>query len=146
MLLLPFIDMRCRVLDDHVAKILKIQRDRRDTMIATLGEIFGSNAKWSTPGGGLYLWLEMPHSADLTEITGEALNAGVGYQPGPMFAADASSGHNYARLFFRLQFVRRNRPRNRSFIRSFYPERIFLINVCCATNLSIYLFSGKFGF
>ena len=87
-------------LDDHVAKILKIQRDRRDTMIATLGEMFGSNAKWSTPEGGLYLWLEMPHSADLTEITGEALNAGVGYQPGPMFAADASSGHNYARLCF----------------------------------------------
>ena len=42
----------------------------------------------------------MPHSADLTEITGEALNAGVGYQPGPMFAADAISGHNYARLCF----------------------------------------------
>ena len=42
----------------------------------------------------------MPHSADLTEITKEALEAGVGYQPGTMFAADANSGENYARLCF----------------------------------------------
>ena len=87
-------------LDDHVKKILKIQRDRRDTMLSTLGEVFGPNTQWSIPEGGLYLWLQMPDSVDLSNITEQALEGGVGYQPGTMFAADGNSGENYARLCF----------------------------------------------
>ena len=87
-------------LDEHVKKINDIQRMKRDTMLAALGENLGSVAKWSHPDGGLYTWLEMPAHADLTASQSEARAVEVGYQPGPMFAPDGRTGNNYARLCY----------------------------------------------
>jgi len=87
-------------LDCHVNTINKIQRTRRDAMLAALGETFDPSASWSTPEGGLYLWLKMPKSVDLSSISQEVLSAGVGYQPGTMFSPDGTTGKNYARLCF----------------------------------------------
>ena len=69
-------------------------------MLAALGENFGDRAEWSTPNGGLYLWLKMPEGMDIAGLRDDALTAGVGYQPGPIFAPDGVSGANYARLCF----------------------------------------------
>ena len=87
-------------LDGHIEEINSIQRRRRDAMIAALGENFGDRAAWSSPDGGLYLWLRMPEGSDIASLSGQALAAGVGYQAGPMFAPDGVSGKNCARLCF----------------------------------------------
>ena len=87
-------------LDGHIDAINAIQRRRRDAMIAALGENLGDGAEWSRPDGGLYLWLRMPEGTDIASLRDEALAAGVGYQPGPMFAPDGVSGVNCARLCF----------------------------------------------
>jgi 2-aminoadipate transaminase len=84
----------------HVVAINNVQRARRDAMTAALGENFGDQAEWTTPEGGLYLWLKMAEGTDIAALRDEALNEGVGYQPGPMFAPDGVSGKNYARLCF----------------------------------------------
>ncbi len=88
-------------LDDHIGDINDLQRVKRDTMVAALGENFGSRAEWSSPEGGLFLWLKMPEGSDLLSIRNKVLEtADVGYLPGPNFAPDGVSGRNYARLCF----------------------------------------------
>ena len=87
-------------LDNHIDDINGILRAKRDAMLAALGESFGSAATWSRPDGGLYIWLQMPEDADLVGLRETALDAEVGYQPGPIFAPDGVSGKNLARLCF----------------------------------------------
>ena len=87
-------------LDDDITERNDILRAKRDAMLAALGESFGSAATWSRPNGALYFWLKMPEDADLVSVQQKALNAEVGYHPGPLFAPDGVSGKNYARLCF----------------------------------------------
>ena len=87
-------------LDRHIEEINDVLRVKRDAMVAALGENFGSDAAWSRPHGGLFVWLQMPGDADLVSAREKALDADVGYQPGPMFAPDGISGKNCARLCF----------------------------------------------
>ena len=42
----------------------------------------------------------MPERADLLAIQQRALDAEVGYHPGPLFAPDGVSGKNFARLCY----------------------------------------------
>ena len=85
-------------LADHIEDVKGVQRTKRDAMRAALGENFGSSASWSTPDGGLYVWLQMKDGVDLEAAQVEALEADVGYHPGPRFSPDGVSGKNYARL------------------------------------------------
>ena len=87
-------------LEDHIGDIRHILRAKRDAMLAALGENFGSAATWSRPEGGLYVWLRMPEGVDLASVREKALEAGVGYQAGNLYAPDGVSGKNYARLCF----------------------------------------------
>ena len=87
-------------LDGHIAEINDIQRAKRDAMLAALGESLGPAARWSLPDGGLFIWLQVPEGADLVDAQQPAMEADVGYHPGPMFSPDGASGRNYARLCF----------------------------------------------
>ncbi|HIA15962.1 MAG TPA: PLP-dependent aminotransferase family protein [Dehalococcoidia bacterium] len=88
-------------LDGHIEEINDIQRAKRDSMLAGLGENFGDKAEWSSPEGGLFLWLKMQEEADLLSIRDDVLDShDVGYLPGPNFAPDGVSGRNCARLCF----------------------------------------------
>ena len=88
-------------IEDHIEEVNGIQRTKRDAMVAALGENFGSEATWSNPPGGLFVWLQMAEDADLVSVRDEILDSyDVGYHPGPLFAPDAVSGRNRARLCF----------------------------------------------
>lgn len=89
-----------RHLDDHIRRINAVQRVKRDAMLSALGENFGSEAEWSRPEGGLYIWLELREHADLVNAQEAAWDAGVGYQAGPVFCPDGVSARNYARLCY----------------------------------------------
>jgi 2-aminoadipate transaminase len=88
-------------LDAHIEEINDIQRVKRDAMVSSLGENFGSAAEWSEPKGGLFVWLKMREGTDTQSIRDKVLDEfDVGYHPGPNFAPDGVSGKNYARLCF----------------------------------------------
>ena len=89
-----------RHLDDHIQKINGVQRVKRDAMLSALGENFGSEATWSRPDGGLYVWLELPEGGDFVDAQDAAWEAEVGYQAGPIFSPDGVSARNYARLCY----------------------------------------------
>ncbi|MBH74721.1 MAG: hypothetical protein CL896_02875 [Dehalococcoidia bacterium] len=87
-------------LDEHIEETKNIQREKRDAMLAALGENFGTEAKWSHPDGGLYIWLEMSPNVDLVSLQQIAFDADVGYSAGVSFSADGEEGKNCARLCF----------------------------------------------
>ncbi len=72
---------------------------KRDAMLASLGENFGGTATWSTPQGGLCVWLELPEGADLASIQEQSLREGVGFYNGTMFSPEGG-GANCARLCY----------------------------------------------
>jgi 2-aminoadipate transaminase len=70
----------------HVAELRRVYRHKRDTLLAALQQEFrGLPVSWTTPQGGLYVWLRFPEEID-TGPTGElmatALREGVLYVPG----------------------------------------------------------------
>ena len=87
-------------LDDHIVEINNILRAKRDAMLASLGESFGPTATWSRPDGALYIWLRMPEGADLVAAHQTAMDADVGYHPGPLYSPDGVSGRNFCRLTY----------------------------------------------
>ena len=87
-------------LDDHIEELTDVLRGKRDAMLAALGESFGSAATWTVPSGGMYVWVTMPEGTDASAALSVALDAGVAYQPGHIFAPDGVSGKNCFRLTF----------------------------------------------
>lgn len=86
----------------HIEEVNDIQCGKRDAMLVALNEHFGgSDASWSRPEGGLFIWLKMAEGVDITSIRDRVLEKfDVGYIPGPRFAPDQVAGQNYARLCF----------------------------------------------
>ena len=87
-------------LPEHLARLNRTLRSRRDAMFAALGENMGAEATWARPEGGLYTWLTMPDHVDLVKAAGPAERASVTYDLGPKFATGDDTGRNRARLCF----------------------------------------------
>ncbi|MGI8915365.1 MAG: aminotransferase class I/II-fold pyridoxal phosphate-dependent enzyme [Chloroflexota bacterium] len=82
-------------LDAHVAQLRITYRQRRDAMLAALQEHFPAGTTWTTPQGGIFIWLTLPVGADATTLLAAALHQGVAFVPGaaffpPSLAAPAS--------------------------------------------------------
>jgi 2-aminoadipate transaminase len=86
-------------LDDHVDEITGILAQRRDAMIAAIGEDMGPEVTTSRPEGGLYLWVGFPENVDTVPIVDKARKEGVSVLPGTSFSTDGR-GRNFLRLCF----------------------------------------------
>ena len=87
-------------LPEHLSRLNRTLRSRRDAMFAALGENMGADATWARPEGGLYTWLTMPDHVDLEKAAGPAERASVTYDLGAKFATGDEHGRNRARLCF----------------------------------------------
>ena len=86
----------------------KILKDKKESMERGLVDFFSNtSAKWSSPKGGCYTWIEMTDGANLTEVRDEVFSRGVGYIAGDMFAPNGD-GQNMARLCFSFVPVEKN--------------------------------------
>jgi 2-aminoadipate transaminase len=86
-------------LDRHVQHIRDIYRERRDAMLAALRQYFPASVQWTTPQGGLFLWVSLPEPTDAADILPAAIAENVAFVPGTAFFADGS-GRNTFRLNF----------------------------------------------
>lgn len=84
------------IVEKQIEKMCKVYRKKRDVMLETMAASFPKEAKWNTPKGGLFLWVELPESIDTTELLKEAMREGVAYIPGSNFFT--SNTHNHIRL------------------------------------------------
>ncbi|MEJ2791929.1 PLP-dependent aminotransferase family protein [Iodobacter sp. LRB] len=72
-------------LDQHVANILPLYREKRDVMQAALLQHLGDKASWALPSGGLFFWLTLNNEQDVMQLMQEALTAGLAIMPGSAF-------------------------------------------------------------
>jgi 2-aminoadipate transaminase len=69
----------------HITKHVGIIKEKRDTLLQTLGEHLDGIATWTTPRGGLFDWVTLPEMIDLAKLAALAEERGVVYSPGQVF-------------------------------------------------------------
>jgi DNA-binding transcriptional MocR family regulator len=80
--------MRSGAYDRHLAAQRKRLRARRDALLESLAQELPEGATWTTPEGGLQLWVELPEPLDSREVHADALREGVLVAPGFQFLSD----------------------------------------------------------
>ena len=72
-------------LETHIELIKREYLKKRDHMIKMLEKHFNNGVSWTTPEGGLFLWLKLPDHVSATAMLPEAIRAKVAYVPGKFF-------------------------------------------------------------
>ncbi len=85
--------------DTHVERIKAFYKERRDVMLQAIEEHFPPEAHYTRPGGGLFVWAELPRHIDTRELLLDAIQDKVAFVPGQGFHPDRS-GTNTMRLNF----------------------------------------------
>lgn len=87
----------------HLALIRARYGERADTMLRALATHLPSGTSWTTPDGGLFVWVDLPAGLDATALLPRAIARKVAFVPGAPFYAAAPK-----RESLRLNFS--NRP------------------------------------
>lgn len=89
--LLPFI---AGEYENHAARLRTALRRRRDMAAALLARQAPKGLRWSLPGGGLNLWLELPHGCGIPPLARRTQQEGVSFLPGAVcFAGEGGQQH-----------------------------------------------------
>ncbi|HEV7918626.1 MAG TPA: PLP-dependent aminotransferase family protein [Solirubrobacterales bacterium] len=67
---------------DFVNTARDIYVHRRDAMLGALERYFPTEATWTRPDGGLFIWASLPEVIDTTDLLAKALSANVAFVPG----------------------------------------------------------------
>jgi 2-aminoadipate transaminase len=79
---------------DYLADLAEIYTARRDAMLEALERHFPSEAEWSHPDGGLFLWATLPDYIDTTDLLARALRENVAFVPGTAAYVDGRGAHS----------------------------------------------------
>ncbi|SKC88303.1 aminotransferase-like domain-containing protein [Maledivibacter halophilus] len=72
-------------LDEHIEKIKKLYKSRRDLMLETMKEHFPKEVKFTHPEGGLFTWAVLPEHVNARELMKKSLERNVAFVPGGSF-------------------------------------------------------------
>ena len=86
-------------IDKHVNYIRSVYRERRDVMLEMMDEMFPSEARWTKPHGGMFLWGILPERIDAADVLKVALERKVAFVPGAAFHT-THTGANTMRINF----------------------------------------------
>lgn len=84
-------------LEQHVATLREVYKQRRDLMLAMIEQHFPEGVTWTRPDGGLFLMVTLPEGIDATELLKQATARDVAFVPGDGFYTDGT-GQNTFRL------------------------------------------------
>lgn len=79
--------------------LVETYRSRRDAMLAALQEHFPTDASWTEPAGGFFVWATVPDYFDTQALLAAAVERRVAYVPGTAFYPDGR-GRDKMRLAF----------------------------------------------
>jgi DNA-binding transcriptional MocR family regulator len=95
-------EVASRLIDSHTAEVREVYRARRDAMLSALNEYMPADVSWTTPAGGMFVWVTLPHHIDAAALLKDAIEqARIAFVPGSAFYPDRS-GCNTLRLSFSL--------------------------------------------
>ena len=87
-------------LDAHVAELRGMYRRRRDTLLAGLHAHMPPGVRWSEPGGGFFVWVQLPEGHDADALLPQAAERGVAFLPGSWFYPPSQRERSGLRLSF----------------------------------------------
>ncbi len=73
--------------DRHLRKLRLALEAQQRQMLAAIARYFPRESRVSQPGGGYFLWVELPERVDSLQLFHLALARGVSIAPGPIFSA-----------------------------------------------------------
>ncbi|MDY0296047.1 MAG: PLP-dependent aminotransferase family protein [Acidobacteriota bacterium] len=82
----------------------KCYQPKLEAMLESLQAYMPAGVSWSTPGGGMFLWVRLPEQVDAKEIFPQAIENKVAYIIGRAFHCDGS-GNNTLRLNYSFPSV-----------------------------------------
>lgn len=85
---------------ERMRRVVDAYRRKRDFFAAALQRHFGDLARWQTPPGGLFFWLDLLAPIDTRALLPEAIERGVAFMPGELFFAGEVPAHGTLRLNF----------------------------------------------
>jgi len=88
------------LLERHVPRIREVYRERRNAMLAAMGEHWPEGCSWTRPRGGLFLWARVPEGLKTAEMLPKAVELKVAYVPGLAFYPEERGGYDAMRLNF----------------------------------------------
>ena len=77
--------------EPNVERATATLKQRRDAMEAALREHFPAGARWTTPEGGYFYWVDLPEQIDTAELLPQAAERGVPYISGKEFSPRAAA-------------------------------------------------------
>jgi 2-aminoadipate transaminase len=83
----------------NLGALVQTYRSRRDAMLTALEEYFPSDASWTKPSGGFFVWVTLPDYFDTPALLAAAVDRKVAYVPGTGFYPDGR-GRQQMRLCF----------------------------------------------
>jgi 2-aminoadipate transaminase len=87
------------LVDDRLPSIRSFYAERCNAMLRALEEHAPDGFNWTTPTGGLFVWVDLPSGIDARARLDAAVEAGVAYVPGAPFFVDGT-GQSSLRLAF----------------------------------------------
>lgn len=90
--------------DGHLARLRAVYGERCAAMLRALERSMPAGTRWSTPEGGLFLWLALPPGLRDDEVFSAALERSVAVVPGSGFFVGPPE-HGFLRLNFSNQSV-----------------------------------------
>ena len=96
-ILLEFI--RQGLLDKQIQDNVKYYRTKRDFMLAQMERYFPNEVTWNRPGGGFFIFVQLPTDMDAADLFRQAVDKNVAFVTGQPFFVDGS-GHNTLRLSY----------------------------------------------
>ncbi len=76
--------------DKHLRKLRQTLATQQVTFAQAVGHYFPPGTRATRPGGGYFLWVEMPQEVNALEVHRLALSHGISVAPGPIFSATRS--------------------------------------------------------
>lgn len=86
--------------EPHVAKLSGVLRAKCDVMMEAVRDSFGDAVGFLVPKGGIFLWLTFPEGTNTSAFVAPAALAGIEFNPGAGWSADATWGSRRMRLCF----------------------------------------------
>ena len=83
----------------NLQTLIDVYRVRRDACLEALEASFPTDATWTHPDGGFYVWVTLPDGFDTAAMLPDAVDHHVAYVPGSAFYPD-DRGRNQIRLAY----------------------------------------------
>ncbi|MEG2054524.1 MAG: PLP-dependent aminotransferase family protein, partial [Oscillospiraceae bacterium] len=72
----------------HLSHLQNIYKEKCDLMVKEMQKYFSDKVKYTSPEGGMFIWVTLPENADVNAFVKKALEQKVAVVPGAAFLAD----------------------------------------------------------